>query len=184
MNSHERVLTDRLELRRPVAADAPALHAINADPRVWTHFPSLRPTDPERSAAQIKRWSDGWDAEGLSTWVVKERRSEEIVGYAGCSSLDGLAWNLGYRFSPEVQGRGYATEASRAGVEHAHRVAPDRPVVAYLVEHNAASAAVARKVGLKLVHRAPDVGNPDPEVMRLVFAERALSEEELAATLG
>ena len=56
-------------------------------------------------------------------------------------------------------------------------------MVAYLLEHNTASAAVARRVGLELRHRAPDAGNPDPAAIRLVLADRPLDEEQLAATL-
>ena len=92
-------------------------------------------------------------------------------------------WNLGYRFAPEAQGRGFATELASAAVEAARERRPELPVVAYLLENNPASAAVARKVGLALRHRGPDAGNPDPSAVRLVFADRALSEAELAATM-
>lgn len=85
-------------------------------------------------------------------------------------------WNLGYRYAPEAQGRGFATELARER-------RPELPVVAYLLENNPASAAVARKLGLTLRHRGPDAGNPDPSAQRLVFADRALSESELAATM-
>lgn len=88
-------------------------------------------------------------------------------------------WNLGYRFSPEVQGRGYATELSRRALERAALTAPERPVVAYLLEHNRASAAVALKLGLSLVARRPDEGNPDPAAVRLIFADRGLDDAAL-----
>ena len=56
-------------------------------------------------------------------------------------------------------------------------------MVAYLLENNPASAAVAEKVGLTLRHRGPAAGNPDPSAVRLVSADRELSETELAATM-
>ena len=62
-------------------------------------------------------------------------------------------------------------------------VMPEVPVIAFLVEHNRPSAAVAEKAGLSLVHRAPDAGNPDPAVMRLVYADRPLSAVQLATAL-
>jgi RimJ/RimL family protein N-acetyltransferase len=67
-------------------------------------------------------------------------------------------------------------EAARA-----HR--PELPIVAYLLEHNTASARVAEKVGLRLVHRGPDAGNPDADAIRLIYADRALDKAALAATL-
>ena len=56
-------------------------------------------------------------------------------------------------------------------------------MIAYLVEHNSASAHVAEKLGLELVHRAPDVGNPDPAVFRLVYADRPLTSAKFGAAL-
>lgn len=92
-------------------------------------------------------------------------------------------WNLGYCFAPEAQGRGFATGLARAAVDAARERRPELPVVAYLLENNPASAAVARKVGLALCHRGLDAGNPDPSAQRLVFADRALGDAELAATM-
>ena len=51
-------------------------------------------------------------------------------------------------------------------------VAPERPVLAFLLEHNVASRRTAEKVGLRLVWRGPDDGNPDPDAVRLVFLDR------------
>lgn len=39
------VTTERLRLDAPTPDDLQALHEIYSDPRVWTHFPSLRHTD-------------------------------------------------------------------------------------------------------------------------------------------
>jgi RimJ/RimL family protein N-acetyltransferase len=49
--------------------------------------------------------------------------------------------------------------------------------VAYLLENNRASAAVAEKLGLTLRHRGPDAGNPDPSAIRVVYADRPLPPE-------
>jgi RimJ/RimL family protein N-acetyltransferase len=86
----------------------------------------------------------------------------------------GVAWNLYYRLTPEAQGRGYATELAMSSCAAAARLRPDLPVVALLLEHNQASGAVARRCGLKLVWRGPDVGNPDRAAVRLIYADRDL----------
>ena len=173
--------TERLDLRRATLEDVPELFAILSDSRVWTHLPSGRHTAPERTAQSVGTWIAGWRKDGIGTWVVRERDTEEVVGYGGISDLGGVAWNLGYRFAPDVQGHGYATELSRHALDRAQHLSPERAVIAYLLEHNIASAAVARKVGLHLVDRGPDAGNPDPDAVRLVYADRELSAEELAA---
>lgn len=176
-------LTERLRLSRPVPADLDAVFAIQQDPRVWTHFPSLRHTEVATTASMMKRWDDSWAAAGLGSWVVRLRATGEVIGNGGCTLLGGEVWNVGYRIAADHHGHGYATELARAGVEAARALDSDRPLVAFLVEHNRSSARIAEKLGMTLVHRAPDAGNPDPSVMRLVYADRPLRPAELEAVL-
>jgi RimJ/RimL family protein N-acetyltransferase len=171
--------TARLALSRPEDGDAQELFAIGSDPRVWSHFPSGRHTDIAQTRALITRWLRSWDEIGLGPWVVRLRGSARVIGYGGCTLLGGRAWNLGYRLAAEEHGNGYATEVAREAVRQAAVVSPGVPVVAYLLEHNTGSARVASKLGFELVHRGPDAGNPDPGAIRLIYADRALSDEEL-----
>lgn len=173
--------TARLDLHRPSPDDAAEVHAILSDPAVWTHYPSLRVTDPAQTDGFLRTRAEGWERDSLGTWIVRERGGDAVVGFGGCGIAHDAFWNLGYRFSPAVQGRGYATEMAARAIERARILRPELPVVAYLVAHNRASAAVAEKAGLALVHRAPDPGNPDPGVMRLVYADRALSDAQREA---
>lgn len=181
-------LTARLRLSRPVPGDLDAVHAINADPRVWRHFPSLRHDDLATTETMMQRWERSWDEAGLGSWVVRLRETGEVIGNGGCTAIGadaegGALWNVGYRIAADHHGRGYATELARAGVARAREIDAERPLIAFLVEHNRASAHVAEKLGFALVHRAPDVGNPDPSVMRLVYADRPLTEAQLATAL-
>lgn len=177
------VWTERLRLSRAVPGDLDEVFAIQSDPRVWTHYPSLRHADTGATIAMMARWEASWREAGLGSWVARRRDTGEMVGNGGCTLLGGEVWNIGYRIAGDHHGQGYATELARAAVGEARRIAPERPVIAYLVEHNRASAHVAEKLGLELVHRGPDEGNPDPSVMRLVYADRPLAEEQLAAAL-
>ena len=175
--------TARLDMYRPAETDLPDLFGIFSDPRVWTHFPTLRHTVPDQTAATIERWMRDWQADGLGVWVARDSSSRRVIGYGGCSSMGGLAWNLGYRLAPEAQGRGLATELARRAMVRAGEAVPERPIIAYLLEHNRASAAVAGKLGMTLAHRAPDAGNPDPAAIRLVYSDRPLTADHLTAAL-
>jgi RimJ/RimL family protein N-acetyltransferase len=53
-------------------------------------------------------------------------------------------------------------------------------VVAYLLEHNHASRRTAERSGLQLRWRGPDAGNPDPDAVRLVHADREVPADLLA----
>lgn len=180
----------RLLLDAPRLDDLDQLHEIYGDPRTWTHLPSGRHADRAQTAALLERWLDDWNTVGLGAWVVHEASDpSHVIGHGGCAlrgnaASGGAFWNLGYRFRPEAQGRGHATELSLAAIDAARALRPEVPVVAYLLEHNLASARVTEKAGLALRHRAPDAGNPDPEAIRLVYADRELSADELRSTLA
>lgn len=175
-------------LDRPRLSDRDDIFEIFGDPRVWTHFPSGRFTAESEASNYLEAKSHSWEVDELSTWMVRETPGGPILGVCGCEikhrDTEGSFWNLGYRFRPEVQGRGWATAIGKLAIEQAQEVRPEVPVVAYLVEHNTASAKVAQKVGLSLQHRGLDQGNPDPDVVRLVFADRELNPAQLTATMS
>lgn len=175
--------TPQLHLRPPGPADLPELFTLHADPDVWRHLPTSVHTVPGQTEEKLGRWIADWERDGLGTWIVRSTDDGALLGHAGCTVRQGCFWNLGYRFSPAAQGRGFATEVSRLAITAARELRPELPVVAYLLEHNTASARVAEKVGLQLQHRAPDVGNPNPAAIRLVYADRELTEAQLEATL-
>ena len=104
------LLTDRLRLTRAVPSDLDAVFAIQNDPRVWTHYPSLRHTDPAQTVEMIQRWERSWTEVGLGSWVVRLRDTDEVVGNGGCTLLGGEVWNIGYRIAADHHGQGLATE--------------------------------------------------------------------------
>lgn len=173
-------LTERLVLAAVSEADLADLHALSADARVWTHFPSGRHTDLATSQAQVESFAAAWVHDGLGYWTARLRSTGEFVGVGGCMAKGDLAWNLYYRFRPEAQGLGYAGELTQAAIHAAHEI-DDRPVVAYLLEHNVASRRTAERAGLSLVSRGPDYGNPDPTAIRLIYADTAVDAATIAA---
>jgi RimJ/RimL family protein N-acetyltransferase len=184
------VRTTRLWLDEPVEADAADLFAIHSDPESWRHFPSGRVTDPAAGAVMVGASRRRFDRDGLAYWSVRDADGGAVVGRGGCAvpdeALDADAtgrgwWNLYYRFDQRVVGRGYAVEMGRSALEAAHGVAPWRPVLAYLVEHNVASRRTAERLGLRLVWRGPDADNPDPAAVRLVHLDREPDDALVAA---
>jgi RimJ/RimL family protein N-acetyltransferase len=130
----------------------------------------------EQTEAQLARQAAAWDSGGLAQWTAR-LHDGTFAGIGGCSVKAGAAWNVYYRFVPEVQGRGLATELVQAAQAAARQVRPDLPVTALLLEHNHASKAVAEKSGLQLIWRGPDVGNPDPDAIRLAYADRDVAPD-------
>jgi RimJ/RimL family protein N-acetyltransferase len=127
------------------------LFAIESDPRVWAHYPSLRHHERDQTHAMTERWSKQWDDNGFGPWVARLKDARRLVDSGGCSLIGGTLWNLGYRFAADVHGRGYATELASEAVRQVRALNPKLPVVASLLEHNIASERIAHKLELKLV---------------------------------
>ena len=185
---HRHLLTGRLQLDAVVPADLDEHYALMSDPGVWAHLPSGRHTSPDQTMRGIEHSVGHWARDGLGYWTARLRadlpgtslRAGQVVGTGGCALRVGTSWwNLYYRLTPPAWGHGLAAELVTAAIEAAHAVAPDRPVIAYLLEHNVQSRGRAEKAGLSLVWRGPDAGNPDPDAVRLVYADRALAPELL-----
>lgn len=173
--------TDRLDLTPVAPGDLDRLHELHADPRVWEHFPSGRHTSREQTARQVETFAADWERDGIGYWTARRRDDGAFVGIGGVRLRPAGVLNLYYRLVPEQQGEGFAAELSRAALALAAERRAAVPVTAFLLEHNAASRATAERTGLRLVWRGPDAGNPDPAAVRLVFADRELGAETLAA---
>ncbi|CAB4730448.1 MAG: GNAT family N-acetyltransferase [Actinobacteria bacterium] len=174
MNDVRHLRTERLWLDQAVDADCDDLFAIHSDPASWAHYPSLRHTDRSRTPEIVRLSQRGFDEHGLGYWSVRDLPRGPVIGWGGCAvpTPPWPWWNLAFRFSQSVVRRGYASEMARAAIAAAHRLDPDRPVLAYLLEHNEGSRRTTEGLGLQLVWRGADVPNPDPRAVRLVYLDR------------
>jgi RimJ/RimL family protein N-acetyltransferase len=151
----ERIVTDRLVLRRSRSEDAEEISAYRSDPDVhrqqgWERTdPDGVRTDIEEMAGRIPGEPGGW------VQFTLEDGDGRLVGDVGISPADGEpgVLKVGYTVAPAFQGRGYATEAIGALVEYAFDTLHADVVRAYASADNAPSIRVAEKVGLRLVER-------------------------------
>jgi RimJ/RimL family protein N-acetyltransferase len=170
--------TDRLVLTVPQRGDLAELHQLYADPQVWRDDPMIRHSTRDQTEAMIDRWQAAWLRGGLGMWVARSAElatQGQLVGIGGCFIRCGVAWTLGFRLSSIFWGQGYAQEIIRAAVSAAREVRADLPLTAYLLEGNTRSQRTTERAGLRLVWRGPDVGNPDPQAVRLLYADQDLS---------
>ena len=149
------ITTERLVLRDPVSADAPALAARRSDPAVARYQSWNAPFSLEQAEPMVT------DAPGLSGLVVDEwsmvtvaERDGAVVGdIAVLLTWDGRVADIGYTFASEHWGKGYAVEAVEAVVRWLFEERAVERVAAGLNPDNVASAMVLERTGFEFEGR-------------------------------
>ena len=151
--------TARLVLREFTPDDVDHLVDLDADPAV-VHFitggrttPRAEVEDEILPAYLAYHRSEGHGA-GYGFWAVEDRTSGTFLGWFHLRPEPGHPADepdLGYRLRRDAWGHGYATEGSRALVDHAFAELGVRRVTASTMVVNTASRRVMEKVGLRLV---------------------------------
>jgi RimJ/RimL family protein N-acetyltransferase len=145
--------TERLLLRRWRKDDVAAFAALNADARVMEHFPGR--LSHVQSRALLQRIEAHFERHGFGLWALERRDVAGALGFTGLSVPEFEAAftpcvEIGWRLACEHWGRGYATEAARAVVEHAFGELGLAELVAFTVPANARSLAVMGRLGMRL----------------------------------
>lgn len=140
--------TRRLRLRRPRPSDEAEMIALDSDPQVMRYVGS--PPGPRTPAetAERARQRIGADHGGAGWWVVEGRDDGAFHGLGLLLPMpDGDDFEVGYRLARRSWGRGIATEAAAAIVQHAFDDLGLGRVVAVAYADNAASRRVLDKLG-------------------------------------
>jgi ribosomal-protein-alanine N-acetyltransferase len=99
-------------------------------------------------------------AGGYGLWLIHEHDGTGLVGTAGLRPLDDIGLEIFYSLMPGSWGKGYATEAARAVVEHALGPLGLPEVLAEVDEGNAASVAVVKRLGMTPFEVVPGTLGP------------------------
>jgi RimJ/RimL family protein N-acetyltransferase len=148
------VVTERLTLRRFRPSDTDALAPVFAKPEVW-RFPYGRGFTAEETAAFVAAQIAEWDACGFGCWLAQQHESGRTVGYVGLSVPHFLpdllpVVEVGWRFDPDVWGRGYATEGAVAALDHAFGTLGLTEVCSAPQTENSPSSRVCERLGMTL----------------------------------
>jgi RimJ/RimL family protein N-acetyltransferase len=146
--------TDRLHLRRMRADDVDALAPVFAKDAVW-RFPYGRGFTRAETKAFVDAQVRDWDECGFACWVASERQGGRVVGFVGLSVPRFLpeilpAVEVGWRFDPDVWGRGYATEGATAALDEAFGTLGLQQVCSVPQADNPPSVRVAERLGMRL----------------------------------
>jgi len=104
--------------------------------------------NPEEAWRILALYVGHYHLKGYSYFAVIEKETDFMIGCVGL--WKSKAWpehELGYWLLPEMQGKGYASEASLALKNYALNVLKFKSLVSYIHPENSASIKVAKKVG-------------------------------------
>ena len=145
----ENLTTFRLCLRPVKTADYPAIASLNSDPAVQ-RFLCLSKSPPtyEEALADLPCLLSTPAPTGSGLWCIRSRSTSDFLGLVLLLYTDDhTEVEFGYRLLPKFWGRGYATEAGRAVVNHAFGDLGLTALCAIIHPDNTASNAVAEKLG-------------------------------------
>ena len=96
---------------------------VFAKPEVW-EFPFGRAFTRDETAAFLAAQIDQYESCGVACWLATERATDRVVGYVGISVPTFYpailpTVEVGWRFDPDVWGRGFATEGAGAALDQA-----------------------------------------------------------------
>jgi [ribosomal protein S5]-alanine N-acetyltransferase len=153
------VETERLVLRPFREDDLDAYTAVLTTPEVRRSLHMADDFGPFDAWSQMAIWLGQWELRGTGQWAVEERSTGRLIGRAGTHWPPRHDWpgvEIGWVLHPDVWGRGYATEAGAAAIDHAFAWFPDLDaVVSVILPENQRSQAVARRLGFELVEERP-----------------------------
>lgn len=149
----EQLETERLILRRPVAADADAIFArYAADPEVTKYlaWPRHRSLDDTRGFLMFS--DHEWERAAAGPFLILSREDGQLLGGTGLVFETPARASTGYVIARDAWGRGYATEALVAMVGLARQLGVIRLYAVCHATHRA-SARVLEKGGFTLEGR-------------------------------
>jgi RimJ/RimL family protein N-acetyltransferase len=112
----------------------------------WFEFPGPAPRRNVERA--IAAWARSWRTGGpVRHWAICDQETGGIVGGVELRDEDDGNVNLTYVVFPGWRRRGIATRACRLALDYAAAVMECRAAVIKVLQGNAASIAVARKLG-------------------------------------
>lgn len=143
--------TARLLLRRWRPEDREPFVALNADPEVMAHFPSV--LDRAASDALADRADRKLAEHGWGLWAVEVVGDAPFIGFIGLAEPTFEApfapcVEVGWRLAREHWGRGYAPEGAAACLGYAFDVVDLDEVVSFTTAGNANSRRVMEKLGM------------------------------------
>jgi ribosomal-protein-alanine N-acetyltransferase len=152
--------TARLALRPATPADLTALHAIFTDARVRRWLFDDRIVSEAAAREIIDASTASFAGRGFGQWTIREEGADPVIGCAGLFSADGVEIEILYAVDPAHWGKGYATEAARAVLDHGFLTLALPRIAARADTPNRESIRLMERLGMRFEEERPIDGRP------------------------
>jgi ribosomal-protein-alanine N-acetyltransferase len=162
-----RLDTERLFIRPWQESDRPAFRTMSGDREVMRYVHGGEPYTEEEIDQFMARQKKQLDDLGMCMGALVEKSTGHVVGVAGVQPLGASGdIEIGWWLNREVWGRGYATEAGGAAMNHVLETLKRPRVVAIIDPGNKSSVGVVNRLGFtydrrytgaELKHRLPEI---------------------------
>lgn len=168
MNAFETLKTERLIMRPPTAADAPALYQLASSATVTRYLSWPRHTSLEHTHNFLAFSRAEWDRWPVGPLLLLARADGALLGASGLSFETRYRASTGYVLAQEAWGKGLATEALQATAKLAEQLGVRRLHAHCHVDHIASvhvleHAGFIREGVLQKYLVFPNLGNDEPQ---------------------
>jgi [ribosomal protein S5]-alanine N-acetyltransferase len=168
--------TPRLTIRPLEESDLGVFHLICGDAKAMQFMGDGKPLTLEQTQKWIAVSQQNYALYRRGCMAVIEDATKAFIGFCGLVKGEGEHIELIYAFTPEVWGRGYATEAGAATVAYGREFIPE--IIATVYPENTASLRVLEKIGFRQTHVSTDEHGVETVFFLL---EQAVPEDRISA---
>lgn len=146
--------TDRLYIRDFIDDDLHGMFKMDSDPKVHNFLGNKPISSLQEAKKNIEAIKLQYLENGIGRWAVVEKESGAFIGWSGFKLITDVVnektdyYDLGYRFIRTFWGKGYASEAAVASLNHGFDKLGFEEIVGIADVDHLASNAILRKVGL------------------------------------
>ena len=142
--------TDELTFRVIESSDSAFVRNYLADTETTRYLPLERPYSEEESAEWLKLRLNHWEKHGFGRFILSEKNRTEPIGYCGLEHTKDTDFiDIRYGLLPKVWGKGHASRAALAVLNHGFTTLNLNKICGAAVPGNIPSVAVLEKLGLK-----------------------------------
>lgn len=156
------LITDRLQLRELVLADADEIFRLRSDERVNKYLDRPQTITHNEAAEFIKKAIN----ENWLYWAISLKDTPKLIGTICLwnSNPEDASIEIGYELQPGYQGKGIMREALNEIIKYVFEKLAYQTIMAYTHAANKPSIALLERNGFQLLL------NPDEEISEIIYS--------------